>query len=101
MRISKYVAQDNLEPVSCRILHRSLDAYFSGYSAAQGRYVPTRRLQYEYPDEAYTAASDDCAPVGDDSNLLAHDEVQVGPAGAALRRVQPGRSGLTLAKADL
>ncbi|KAL4447171.1 hypothetical protein ABPG77_007204 [Micractinium sp. CCAP 211/92] len=72
VRITKYVAQENMEPVSdCRIVHRALDNFFLGYSPALGRYIPSRKLQYEYPDQ-YEA--EDAAPLGDDSNLLAHEE---------------------------
>ncbi len=46
MRITKYVAQENMEPVSdCRIVHRALDNFFLGYSPALGRYIPSRKLQ--------------------------------------------------------
>ena len=30
VRISKYVAQDNVQPIDSRIVHRALDNYFSG-----------------------------------------------------------------------
>lgn len=40
-RISKYVAQENVELVpSRRILHRALNNYFRGYSIELGRFVP-------------------------------------------------------------
>jgi hypothetical protein len=41
-------------------------------------------LQFEYPD-LYEA--EDAAPVGDDANLLAHEEVEPSPA----TRLQTGR----------
>ncbi|PSC71606.1 F-box only 21 [Micractinium conductrix] len=75
VRITKYVAQENMEPLEGgRIVHRALDSFFVGYSPALGRYIPSRKLQYEYPD-AYQA--EDAAPVGDDANLLAHPEPEV------------------------
>lgn len=81
VRITKYVAQENMEPVEgCRIVHRALDSFFQGYSPTLGRYIPSRKLQYEYPD-AYEA--EDQAPVGDDSKLLAHPEPEAGPAAPA------------------
>lgn len=43
-------------------------------------------MQYEYPDR-YEA--EDAAPVGDDANLLAHEEVRASPA----TRLQAGRDG--------
>ena len=39
-RISKYVAQDNVEIIpESRVLHRALNSYFSGYSSLLGRWV--------------------------------------------------------------
>ena len=29
----------------CRIVHRALNSYFDAYSAALGRYIPSRKLQ--------------------------------------------------------
>lgn len=89
VRISKYVAADNVEPFPApgaaaaggaavtgaaggRILHRALESYFSGFSPALGRYIPTRRLAYEYPD---SYGSGDVEPCADDSNILGHDEL--------------------------
>ena len=38
IRISKYVAQENIELLpGSRVLHRALDNYFNGYSASLGR----------------------------------------------------------------
>ena len=45
VRITKYVAQENMEPVESRVVHRALDSYFSSYSVALGRYIPSRKLQ--------------------------------------------------------
>lgn len=58
VRISKYVAHENVVPFSRaasasgqpppnRLKHRALDHYFEGYSARQGAYVPNKRLRYE------------------------------------------------------
>jgi hemimethylated DNA binding protein len=81
VRITKYVAQENMEPLTdCRVVHRALNSYFDAYSAALGRYIPSRKLQWEYPD---TYEAEDQAPVGDDSNILAQPEPEA-PA------VQPG-----------
>ena len=40
VRISKYVAQDNMEPTTCgrRINHRAIAHYFDSYSPAVSRY---------------------------------------------------------------
>jgi hypothetical protein len=45
VRITKYVAQENMEPVESRVVHRALDSYFSSYSVALKRYIPIRKLQ--------------------------------------------------------
>ena len=29
----------------CRVVHRALNSYFDAYSPAQGRYIPSRKLQ--------------------------------------------------------
>lgn len=49
VRISKYVAQDNMEPITCgrRIHHRAIAHYFDSYSPAAGLYVPNRKLRFE------------------------------------------------------
>ena len=58
VRISKYVAHENVVPLSLtadpgdqpppnRLKHRALDHYFDGYSPRQGAYVPNKRLRYE------------------------------------------------------
>jgi hemimethylated DNA binding protein len=48
IRITKYVAQENIEPIAgTRVLHRALDSYFAGYSPGGSRYIPTTRLQFE------------------------------------------------------
>lgn len=98
VRITKYVAQDNMEPLAgTRIIHRALDNFFDGYSTSMGRYIPTRKLQYQYPD-VYEA--EDAAPVGDDANLLAHEEVEAG-VGAATPELPPSRDdGRTFASAQ-
>lgn len=63
---SRYVAQDNIMPLPGeRILHRSLNHYFSGHSAALGRYIPTPKLQYEVGEgtawlAAWLAGGCDC-----------------------------------------
>eukprot|EP00884_Botryococcus_braunii_P013811 jgi/Botrbrau1/22430/Bobra.0091s0032.1 len=67
-RISKYVAQENIDAITdARVLHRAIANYFEGYSRRLGRYVPNRRLQYEYPDN-YDAP--DLEPCAVDANLL-------------------------------
>ncbi|KAL6766563.1 hypothetical protein ACKKBG_A36535 [Auxenochlorella protothecoides x Auxenochlorella symbiontica] len=79
VRVSKYVAQDNVVPLAgARVMHRALDNYFDGHDAGTGRYIPSRKLQFEYPDDYRALAPQ---PVGADSNLLAHEEWEVGPAG--------------------
>lgn len=54
-RESKYVAQDNLEPIKDvderAIDHEHLMAYFSRYSPSTGSFVPCEELAYIYPDE--------------------------------------------------
>ncbi|KAL4443743.1 hypothetical protein ABPG75_011480 [Micractinium tetrahymenae] len=90
VRITKYVAQENMEPVSdCRIVHRALDNFFAGYSPSLGRYIPSRKLQYEYPDQ-YEA--EDAAPLGNDNNLLAHEEPEPSRDAPSGERV-PGLGG--------
>lgn len=38
VRMSKYVAQENIEPIrERRVVHRALDAYFKGFSKELGR----------------------------------------------------------------
>jgi hemimethylated DNA binding protein len=89
VRITKYVAQDNIQPIrSTRIVHRALDSYFSGYSRSLSRYVPCPKLQWEYPDDY---PYEDTAPIGDDANLLAHDEPEDEEAGQEAR-LQRGRN---------
>ena len=45
---SRYVAQDNILTLPGeRILHRALNHYFSGHSRVLGRYIPSKKLQYE------------------------------------------------------
>ncbi|KAK9814029.1 hypothetical protein WJX73_009611 [Symbiochloris irregularis] len=85
-RGSKYVAQENVEVVKGeRVLHRALDAYFSGFSKELGRYMPNHRLEYVYPD-LYEA--DDLEPVGQDSNLLkAADDALQARAAEELRNI--------------
>ncbi|EIE25330.1 hypothetical protein COCSUDRAFT_61552 [Coccomyxa subellipsoidea C-169] len=69
VRISKYVAQDNMEPllVPHRVNHRAIAHYFDSYSPDLLRYVPNSRLQYEYPDNYDAAVQQSCL---DDSNVL-------------------------------
>ena len=81
VRLTKYVAQDNVEILEgARVVHRALDSYFSGFSERQGRYIPTRKLQYEYPDE-YTTGGEVLRPAGEDANLLLHAEEGGGGGG--------------------
>eukprot|EP01025_Chloroclados_australasicus_P064149 TRINITY_DN8531_c0_g2_i1.p1 TRINITY_DN8531_c0_g2~~TRINITY_DN8531_c0_g2_i1.p1 ORF type:complete len:313 (+),score=17.94 TRINITY_DN8531_c0_g2_i1:54-941(+) len=48
----KYVAQENLVnlPYTIFVKHRHLQIFFPLYSRSLGRYIPAKRLQYEYPD---------------------------------------------------
>lgn len=77
IRLTKYVAEENILPLEkARIVHRALDNYFLGYSESIGRYIPVKRLQFEYPDSTIFPEYeniDDITPAGEDSNLLLHD----------------------------
>lgn len=71
-RTSKYVAQDNIEVLQDeRVVHRALMSHFTKYSSDLGRYIPTARIQYEYPGHYQASDSQSCAS---DSNLLLHDD---------------------------
>ncbi|GAB4821785.1 hypothetical protein N2152v2_008831 [Parachlorella kessleri] len=71
---SRYVAQDNILTLPGeRILHRALNHYFSGHSRALGRYIPSKKLQYEYPG-FYGGDDTGRECVASDSNLLLHPE---------------------------
>jgi hemimethylated DNA binding protein len=76
VRESKYVAQENIEPLGpalvaaatpgapapargiggigrrARVVHPDLPRFFVGFSRTQGRYLPRREVAYEFPDEA-------------------------------------------------
>lgn len=69
IRINKYVAQENIMPISVprRCTHRLIDQFFTGYSPSQMRYIPTKQVMYEYPDDY---AADDAMPCREDSNIL-------------------------------
>lgn len=56
IRLTKYVAEENIDICSSKnkkVVHRALENYFVGYSTALQRYVPNKRLRFEYPDSAY------------------------------------------------
>lgn len=78
VRLSKYVSQENMEPVGAeennKIVHRALENYFVGYSEKLQRYIPRKRLQFEYPSVYSAASFETLKPV--DSNLLLHPEVE-------------------------
>ncbi|CAL8460560.1 g89 [Coccomyxa elongata] len=78
IRLSKYVAQDNMEPVLTprRVNHRAISHYFDSYSPDLLRYVPNHRLQYEYPDNYDAAVQQSCL---DDSNVLEGPETEEEP----------------------
>lgn len=73
VRLTKYVAEENIDiTTSKRIVHRALENYFVGYSHAFHRYVPTRRLQFEYPDAAYPDMMKDMEHLhSSESNVMA------------------------------
>jgi hemimethylated DNA binding protein len=67
-RMSKYVAEENVEPIEdtdaeggggggARITHRALPTQFHGYAPAAGRYVPIEPLRFRYPADAAAPAS--------------------------------------------
>lgn len=71
VRLSKYVCENNLLPVTgVTIVHRALENYFCGYSPGLQRYIPTRRVQYEYPSVYSVDSFETLEPV--DSNVLKH-----------------------------
>lgn len=46
MRIRTHCRRPRLQPLTdCRVVHRALNSYFDAYSAALGRYIPSRKLQ--------------------------------------------------------
>lgn len=74
VRLTKYVSEDNIIPLEgSRLVHRALDNYFIGYSESLGRYIPVKRLQFEYPDD-YSCKDQDLRPVRDDANILLHPD---------------------------
>ena len=78
VRLTKYVAEENIIPLSGhgeghqdRIMHRALENYFIGYSESHKRYVPSKRLRYEYPDDDYSDMIANMIPLdGSQSNIL-------------------------------
>mmetsp|Transcript_32469 Transcript_32469/g.45028 ORF Transcript_32469/g.45028 Transcript_32469/m.45028 type:complete len:283 (+) Transcript_32469:182-1030(+) len=53
-RDSKYVAQDNMEPVEgdeARITHARLHGMFVGYNVTNERYLPNRTMRYLYHED--------------------------------------------------
>ena len=59
-------------PAAARVAHRALAHFFDGHSATLGRYVPSRRLAFEYPGDGVeeAGAADDVVPCGEDANML-------------------------------
>ena len=48
----RYVAQENLEPISpreCAVVHELLPHFFEAFDAKSGRFVPVEQLRYWYP----------------------------------------------------
>lgn len=46
VRIRTPCRRPALQPLTdCRVVHRALNSYFDAYSAALGRYIPSRKLQ--------------------------------------------------------
>lgn len=77
VRLTKYVSQDNIDPLEDgRVVHRALDNYFVGYSERLKRYIPVKRLQFEYPDDAYGCGEEDAdlRPVKEDADLLSYPD---------------------------
>lgn len=75
VRLSKYVCEDNMMPVEgVTVVHRALENYFIGYSSSLMRYIPVRRLAYEYPSKYTADTYEVLQPL--DSNLLRHPEVE-------------------------
>ncbi|KAL3131480.1 hypothetical protein ABBQ38_007787 [Trebouxia sp. C0009 RCD-2024] len=74
-RISKYVAQENIEVVQNeRVVHRAISNYFPEYSSDLGRYIPNTKMQYEYPGTYQASDAQSCLT---DSNLLLHEEPEL------------------------
>lgn len=73
IRLTKYVAEENIDiTTDKRVVHRALENYFIGYSTACQRYVPTKRLRFEYPDTAYPDMLKDMEHLdGSESNVMA------------------------------
>jgi len=72
-RSSKYVAAANVAPAprAARVAHRGLRHFFDGYSPATGRYVPNRRLRFEYPTaQGYGEGGDDVESIEGDAAVL-------------------------------
>jgi hemimethylated DNA binding protein len=75
VRLSKYVCEDNMMPVEgATVVHRALENYFVGYSEKLKRYIPRKRLQFEYPSVYSSNSFESLKPV--DSNLLLHPELE-------------------------
>jgi len=75
VRLSKYVCEDNMMPLQgATVVHRALENYFVGYSENLKRYIPRKRLQFEYPSVYSSRSFETLKPV--DSNLLLHPELE-------------------------
>lgn len=75
VRLSKYVCEDNMMPVEgATVVHRALENYFVGYSEKLQRYIPRKKLQFEYPSVYSSTSYEVLKPV--DSNLLLHPELE-------------------------
>jgi len=73
VRLTKYVAEENIEiTTNKKVVHRALENYFIGYSTSSQRYVPTKRLRFEYPDAAYPDMLQDMEDLhSSESNVMA------------------------------
>ncbi|KAK9836712.1 hypothetical protein WJX74_006537 [Apatococcus lobatus] len=56
VRISKYVAQENIQLVKSErgVTHRAITNYFSSFNPHLDRYVPNAHLAFEYPNDFVT-----------------------------------------------
>lgn len=83
VRLTKYVGEDNMEPLegAHRIVHRALDHYFEG-QAKNGAYIPCLALRYEYPEDGIWENKDSQGdslwrPASEDANLLENEDSNI------------------------